>query len=298
MTELPIESEAVTPAVSLPTRPFYWTVRRELWENRSVVLAPLIVAALIFFGFLIATLAGHWQAALTLDAAKRTARLAQPYNVASALLMGTMLFVQIFYCLDAFYSERRDRSILFWKSLPVSDLTTVLSKAAIPFVVLPLFTFVLTVLTELIMLLVSSAALLMTGNNAAVIWTAVPWVKMWAILLHHLFIVHVLWYAPFFAWFLFISAIVRRAPIIWAALPLVAIPIIEKMAFNTSHVAGVLAQHASGGPEGQTVFLPAGEAMMHHVGEFSYSPSFWIGVIIAAVLIAATVRVRRYRGPI
>lgn len=298
MTEMPIESDAFTPALSLPTRPFYWTVRRELWENRSIVLAPLIVAALIFFGFLIATLAGHWQEALTLDAAKRTARLAQPYNIASGLLMGTMLFVQIFYSLDAFYSERRDRSILFWKSLPVSDLTTVLSKAAIPFVIMPLLTFALSVLTEFIMLLVSSAALIVTGQNAALLWTSLPLLKMWGMLLHHLFVVHSLWYAPYFAWFIFVSAIVRRAPIIWAALPLVAVPIIEKMAFNTTHFAAVLAQHASGGPSGQAVFLPAGEAMMHHAGEFLTSPSFWIGLIIAAALIAATVQVRRYRGPL
>ena len=59
----------------------------------------------------------------------------------------------MFYCLDALYGERRDRSILFWKSLPVSDLTTVLSKASIPIVVLPLLTFAVTVATQLIMLL-------------------------------------------------------------------------------------------------------------------------------------------------
>jgi len=298
MTELPIESGAVTPAVSLPTRPFYWTVRRELWENRSVILAPLIVAALIVFGFLIATLAGHWQEALNLDPVKRTARLAQPYNIAAALMMGTMLFVQIFYCLDALYSERRDRSILFWKSLPVSDTTTVLSKAAVVFVVLPAVTFLITLLTDLIMLLLSSASILMQGQNPAVIWTSVPLITMWAMLLHHLFIVHSLWYAPFFAWFMFISAFVRRSPFIWAALPLVAIPIIEKMAFNTKRFVGLLEHRLSGGAEGQAVFLPAGQPMMHHVGEFLVSPSFWVGLIIAAALLVATIRLRRDRGPI
>ncbi|HEY6843986.1 MAG TPA: ABC transporter permease, partial [Thermoanaerobaculia bacterium] len=198
----------------------------------------------------------------------------------------------------AFYGERRDRSILFWKSLPVSDTTTVLSKAAIPFVILPVFTWAVTVVTEWMMLLLSSAALLVRGRNVGLLWTSLPWLKMWAMLLHHLVIVHSLWYAPLFAWLLFVSAVVKRAPIIWAALPLVAIPIVEKMAFNTSHFVAVMAQHASGGAEGQTVFFPKGEMMMHHVGEFLLAPSFWIGVILAGILLAATVRVRRDRGPI
>ena len=55
--------------------------------------------------------------------------------------MGTAFIVGIFYSLDALHGERRDRSILFWKSMPVSDLTTVLSKASIPLVVLPLLSF-------------------------------------------------------------------------------------------------------------------------------------------------------------
>jgi ABC-2 type transport system permease protein len=284
--------------VSQPTRPVYWTIRRELWENRSVLLAPLAVAALIFFGFLLSTLAGHWQRALALDPVKRAASLATPYNLAEGLLMGTMLFVEIFYCLDALYSERRDRSILFWKSLPLSDTMTVFSKAAIPFVILPLFTWAVTVITEIMMLLLSSAALLVRGKSVVLLWTSLPWLTMWGMLLHHLVIVHSLWYAPLFAWLLFVSAVVRRAPIVWAALPIVAIPIVEKMAFGTSHVAAVMMQHASGGDEGQTVFFPKGQMMMHHLGEFLIAPSFWIGLILAAILLVATVRVRRYRGPI
>ena len=64
--------------------------------------------------------------------------LAMPYSHAAMLLMVTAFIVGVFYSLDALHGERRDRSILFWKSLPVSDLTTVLSKASIPLVVLPL----------------------------------------------------------------------------------------------------------------------------------------------------------------
>jgi len=109
----------------------YWSVRRELWENRSIYIAPLAVAAVFLFGFLISTihLPGKMRAASALDPLRQHELIAQPYLIASGLMMLTTLVVGVFYCLDALYGERRDRSILFWKSLPVSDLTTVLSKA-------------------------------------------------------------------------------------------------------------------------------------------------------------------------
>ncbi|HKB79082.1 MAG TPA: ABC transporter permease [Thermoanaerobaculia bacterium] len=297
MTEIPADSQVIQPALSRSTRPLWWTVRRELWENRSIYLAPLIVAGLILFGFLISMLAGSLQQAVRLEGAERAAKLVHPYNLASALLMGTMFFVSIFYCLDALSSERRDRSILFWKSLPVSDGLTVAAKASIPLVILPLITAVVLVLTELLMLVSSSALLLVSGRHAAVPWTALPWLEIWGVLVQHLFIVHSLWYAPLYAWLLLVSASVRRAAIVWAALPLVAIPIVEKMAFNSAHFLAVLQQHLTGGPEGAAVFYPEGVAMPHHLAGFALSPSFWIGLFVAAAFLVLTVRVRRQRGP-
>ena len=96
----------------------------------------------------------------------------------------------MFYCLDALHGERRDRSILFWKSLPVSDLTTVLSKASIPLVILPLLTFAITVATQLIMLLLSSAVLLASGLSVATLWTQLSLFQMSLMLLYHLVTVH------------------------------------------------------------------------------------------------------------
>src|SRR5437016_11212901 len=125
------------------TQPMYWSVRREVWENRSIYIAPLIVAVVVLFGFLVSTigLPERRQAVLLLDPARARAAIEAPYNMAAIMLILTAFIVGVFYCLDALYGERRDRSILFWKSLPVSDLTTLLSKATIPLVVLPLVTF-------------------------------------------------------------------------------------------------------------------------------------------------------------
>src|SRR5581483_3021459 len=235
MSELPIDSGAAAPPLSMPTRPFLWSVRRELWENRSIYLIPLIVAALVFFGFLISTLAGrHLVGIQNPDA------LAQPYVIAEGMLMAAMLLVGIFYSVDALHSERTDRSILFWKSLPVSDTTVVLSKAAIPIILLPLLTFAITLATQIMMLLINSAALIASGRSAGILWTTIPWPSMWFGLLEHLLMVHGIGWAPLFAWLLFVSGAARRVPFVWAVLPIVGIPIVEKMAFRTSHFVGLL----------------------------------------------------------
>src|ERR1700694_1258370 len=124
------ESQAVASTASSPTRPMYWSGWRELWENRSIYIAPLIVAAVQVFGFAISTigLAERRRGVLLLDdPAKQRAAIEMPYDVAAMMMLFTVFIVGVFYCLDALHGERRDRSILFWKSLPVSDLTTVLS---------------------------------------------------------------------------------------------------------------------------------------------------------------------------
>jgi ABC-2 type transport system permease protein len=260
------------------------------------------VAALILFGFLISTIAGIWEKALRFDPVQQSGKLAEPYTFAALLLMGTTFVVAVFYCLDALHGERRDRSILFWKSLPVSDLTTVLSKASIPVLILPLLTFSITVTTQLIMLVVSSAALLARGESVTTLWSQLGLTHMWLVLLYHLLALHGLWYAPIYAWLLLVSAWARRMPFLWAALPLAAIGIVEKLAFNTSHFGRMLEYRMMGGPE-PVASTGAGsvsmDALTHpSLGELLVSPGLWIGLAVAAVFLAAAVRLRRYREPI
>src|SRR6201998_605863 len=163
MPESSAEPQAIASTHIAATRRFYWSIRRELWEHRSIYVAPLAAAAIFLFGFLVG-LPHHLHAVRTQDQAHQALDI--PYQLAAALIMGTAFIVGIFYSLDALYGERRDRSILFWKSLPISDLTTVLSKFAIPLVVLPLLTFVIAVVTQFVMLLLGSAVLLVSGASA------------------------------------------------------------------------------------------------------------------------------------
>src|SRR5207237_9773301 len=107
--------------------------------TNAIYLAPLIVSAVILLGALssVGHLPERRRNAMLLDEARRRATIELPYNIVAMMLIITAFIVGFFYCLDALYGERRDRSILFWKSLPVSDFTTVLSKAIIPLAILP-----------------------------------------------------------------------------------------------------------------------------------------------------------------
>lgn len=297
------ESNAGAPAaaaVHVPgLRRFAWAVRRELWENRSLYLAPLAVAVVILVGFIIglAQLPDQLRAAAALDPVKRHELIEQPYSFAALLLMFTTFLVAVFYCVDALYGERRDRSILFWKSLPVSDLETVLAKASIPMLVIPLLTFAITVATQAVMLLLASGRLLGSGLS---LWPHLAFGHMAWMLFHHLVIGHGFWYAPVWGWLLLSSAWARRAPFLWATLPLLALGLVERIAFNTTFFGHWLAYRLMGGPGNSGVdkrpmtleSLTPASAM-----QVVTDPGFWFGIALAAVFLALAIRLRRQRGP-
>ena len=281
-----LESQGTAPAVITAGQRFYWSVRRELWEHRSIYLAPLAAAAISLLGFL---------TGLTLSPAHRHEGLDAPYEFAGILIMGTGFLVGIFYSLDALYGERRDRSILFWKSLPVSDLTTVLAKFTIPLLILPLLSFAITVVTQFGMMLLSS------GLSVGTLGARMSFFHMSLMLLYHILTVHGLWYAPLYGWLLLVSAWAPRAPFIWAFLPPFVIWGVEKIAFRTSHFLGML-QYRLSGPEPPTTAARSGN-MMEIISaltplQFFSTPGLWVGLAVAAIFLAAAVRLRRYREPI
>jgi ABC-2 type transport system permease protein len=277
-------------------------VRRELWENRSVYLAPLAVAAVFLVGFFIGLirLPGSVRAASALGPIQQQEAIEQPYVIVAILLMAIALLVAVIYCLDALYGERRDRSILFWKSLPVSDLLTVLSKASVPILLLPLITFAVTLATQFIMLLVSSAVLVGSGMSATTLWTHVPFIEVSWINLFHLVGFHGIWYAPFYGWLLMVSAWAKRVPLLWATLPPLAIGAVEKIAFDTSHFAALVQHRFMGGPmpEGSEGGMTMDMLAPRPLGQFLTDSGLWLGLALTAVFLLAAVRLRHSRGPI
>jgi ABC-2 type transport system permease protein len=282
------------------TQPFYWSVRRELWENRSVYVAPLIVAIVVLFGFLISTigLPERRQEVLLLEPAKARAMIEMPYNVAAMMLVFTAFVVGVFYCLDALYGERRERSVLFWKSLPVSDLTTVLSKVSIPLVILPLIIFLVIVATQFVMLLWTSVLLMTHHMSPASTWTNVPFLQGCLILLYGLVAI-ALWHAPIYSWALLVSGWARRATFLWAVVPLLAIGFFERITFGTSHFASMLKNRLLGfAPEAFAFNAHSIDSPQLTPLKYLSTPGLWIGLILAALFLGAAAWQRRYRGPI
>src|SRR5438552_4547423 len=300
-----VESGVTAPGYnSAVTRPMHWSVRRELWENRSIYIAPLIVAAVQVFGFAISTigLAERRRAVLLLDPAHQRAAIEQPYDLAAMMMIFTVFIVGVFYCLDALHGERRDRSILFWKSLPVSDLTTVLSKVTIPLVVLPLVSFAIVVCVQLIMLLETSVVLIFHGVSPATTWAHVPVFQNWLVLLYGL-VALALWHAPIYGWLLLVSGWARRATFLWAVLPIIAIQIFEKITFGTSHFASLVNHRLFGFAPHAFGFHAEGHPTIDSLaqltpGTYLSTPGLWLGLVFALAFLVLTIRLRRYRGPI
>jgi ABC-2 type transport system permease protein len=215
------------------------------------------------------------------------------------MLIFTALIVGIFYCLDALYGERRDRSILFWKSLPVSDLTTVLAKLTVAMVILPVITFIAIIATQFIMLLWSSVVLFPSGL-AGTTWTRFNLLEQSVILLYSLVVIS-LWYAPIYGWLLIVSAWARRATFLCAVLPPLAIAIFEKITFNSSHFASFLGDRLAGFMTrafGTDPHQSVNSILQLTPGRFLSAPGLWAGLIVAAGLVFAASALRRYRGPI
>jgi len=167
-------------------------------------------------------------------------------------------------------------------------------------VFIPLLSLVITIATQLIMLLLASAVLLGSGANIASLWTQDSLFHASLVLFYHIIRFHGLWYAPIYGWLLLVSAASPRAPFIWAVLPPFVICGVEKIAFDTTYFLTMLEERFIG-PPAHAMKMPAGASMdpmqlvPHH---FFSQPGLWIGLAIAALFLAATVRIRRYRGPI
>ena len=296
------ESRPYASAPALRTRPFYWSIRRELDEHRSIYLAPLAIAGVILLGFLwvLVRLPHTMRKAMSMDMMHERDLIAQPFNFAAGLIMAAAFIISIFYSVDALYGERRDRSILFWKSLPVSDLTTVLAKASIPLIVLPVIAYVVTLAVETIMLLLSCAVVAGSGFTVAQFWSRLELYHTMFGLAYHIVTVHMLWYAPLYAWLFLISAWAKRAPFLWAALPPFAVGIFEKIAFHSAHFAAFLQWRFSGGREaiGNATGNVLDPEMHLTPGPFLATPGLWLGLLFAAVFLLAAARLRRQRAPL
>jgi ABC-2 type transport system permease protein len=283
-------------------RKFYWSVRRELWEHRAIVWGPLLVAGIVVIGFLYRSFgfAGRFRALLALEPDKQIANAIVPYSIAASAVILVSFVVAAFYSFDALNGERRDRSILFWKSMPVSDLTTVLSKAAVAMVVTPAVAFAIALATQLFMLIASSSILLFNGMSPADLWKLIPLGHMTVVMAYGIAI-HAIWYAPALALFLLMSAWAKTSPFLWVALSVFAAFAVEKITAGTSFVASMLNYRIVGAMQEGFSVNAMKRAVSHvseiDIGRFFTTPNVWIGIVFTVVCLALAVRLRREREP-
>ncbi len=261
-------------------------IRREFWEHRSLWIAPLAVA-----GFLVLMALGAAVFAdvhFNMGARGWGGRNAMGPAGMNMMQMGVFGFtMQLFfvssitcgfYLLDCLYSERKDRSILFWKSLPVSDVQTVMSKFAVATVVVPLGVFVLATVVYPTLYAISAMGI---PNFSAVTggWNTADWLRAeWAVLSS--VVATGLWYAPVAAWSMMASAFSRRSPIMISLLPVVVVGVAEGLVFRSGHTWKFLAYRLTPIPD---------------LAQAITRPGLWIGLAVAAGMLYIVVRLRRYR---
>jgi len=134
------------------------------------------------------------------------------------------------------------------------------------------------------------------------LWKNLSFFQMSLLLLYHLLTAHALWPAPVYCWLLLVSGWARRAPFLWAVLPVVAIAGVENLAFHTCHFADLVGRRFIG--DAPTVALTSPDMFptnpMIHItpNQFLSSPGLWVGLAAAAAFLAAAVRLRHYQGPV
>lgn len=301
-------------------------VRRELWEHRAIVLVPIAFGALFVVVNLLAALgvvkvqidAGDMDLAGlvgSLDPEKADALVQLGLAMVAMSLNTVMIFVTVFYLLDCLYAERKDRSILFWKSLPVSDTRIVGSKLLTATVAVPVVTLAVFLAVAICMYVITGLAVQFAGSTHVL--GAGPAALAEVMVAHaYALAVQTLWYLPIFGWLLLVSAWSRRAVLLWAILPPVAVNVVEKLVFGTSHFADLLRERLIGVYPLAFTDVPSRDHMVwqyegHHgnvnveisrgllelldPGKLLASPGLWSGIAVAAIFFAAAVWMRRYR---
>ncbi len=212
-----------------------WLLRREFWENQgSIFWTPIVVGGLfivlltlpLVYGLVTGAFANMqvsvngqstglpamvaaFASANQIAVAHFTVAVSIPLFVIQAVIV-------FFYLLDALYDERRDRSILFWKSLPLSDTSTVLSKVLMAVVVAPLIALAASTAAALVMLVIICLALTTQGVNLFGAVFLHPELYLRPVQVLGVLPIYIMWALPTVGWLLLVSAWARSKPFLWA----------------------------------------------------------------------------------
>jgi len=303
-----------------------WTLmRRELWESPiAFKWTPLAVGALIVLFVIIMLIIGariDAEMALTGDALRTLADQAPEQRrlmvsgvlfSISTIFFQLMLLVILFYLAGSLFDDRKDRSILYWKSLPVSDQMTVVSKVATACLLIPGLFLAAIILTQLVLLLIATGYALLAGvNPVTALWLPASLPKLWTIMALGL-LVQALWLLPIYAWLLFCSSWAPRLPILIAIGVPAAISFIQhawtlatSMSLPGLNLGLILLKRLGTGVLPMNIQMEVGDNMsdiefseelfmsFSSLGSHLVRLEMWIGLGLALVLLAAAVWFRR-----
>ncbi|MFT5481588.1 MAG: ABC-2 type transport system permease protein [Halieaceae bacterium] len=202
-----------------------------------------------------------------------------------------MNIVIIVYLLGAMYQDRKDRSVLFWKSMPVSEWQDVLIKMGVAAVLIPFVTVVVAIVTQLAYVLLAMLLVYRLDMSPVdTIWANVNLLDL-ALRQFTPLVGSAIWFAPFYAWLLLASAAAKRSPFMLAIAPVVAVVMFEKFFIGTEYVGQLIANH-----------VPS-VMVNDDVGLYSYGPNWSFSAILEMVgsvavaggLLAAVVWLRKSR---
>lgn len=293
-------------------------MRREIWEYRSIYLTPAAVALVVSLLVLTAYVAassfggavdiGIIGASHLGDTERRAALMAFLVGITTVFVIAAGILT-IFYSLDTLYAERKDKSILFWRSLPVTDAETVLSKLLTAAVTIPLVTFAGIVVAHIVNLVLSSIFISIQGGSPGhLIWSSVPVFDVWAAILIIL-IATPLWLSPFIGWFLFVSAWTKRSPLLTAFMPIIILPMLEYFILRTTLIGNAIDSRISTLPlfrgfdamifddDSFRDMTADSVSLLAHIdiAKFVTSPALWLGLVVCGLFTTAAIYVRRYR---
>jgi ABC-2 type transport system permease protein len=294
-------------------------IRREIWEHRSIYVTPIAIAvivSLVSLAGMVTVSAFDKEVNMVLFGASNIAGDAERQAALTVFFLGTswiflfaLAILTTFYTLDCLYAERKDKSILFWRSLPVTDAETVVSKLLTATIVLPLVTVAAIIATHLVNLVITTFWVMFKGGNAAhLIWGSVTLFDNWTAALI-VTVASAIWMSPLIGWFLFVSAFTKRSPLLMAFMPLVIIPIIEWIFFRSKLFASAVFGRGEMIPlfhemdlghffdEDRMKVNEEVISLLAHInlGKFLVSPSVWAGIVVCGLFATAAIYVRRYR---
>ncbi|WP_147306718.1 MULTISPECIES: hypothetical protein [unclassified Wenzhouxiangella] len=308
-----------------------WTLmRRELWESPGAFKwAPIIILGLILFFIVFGLILGSRfdnEMAFTLDAIRQFADVPEDQKrlfvtgalfAVSGLFLQLLILVLLFYLSSCLYDERKDRSILFWKSLPISDSMTVGSKVLTAWLLAPAIYLLAAIVTQLLVLLIASGYGLMAGINPITeFWLPASLPRLWLVMALGL-LVQGLWLMPIYAWLVFCSSWAPRVPILVAVAVPAAISLLQHAwsmlssfslpQFNLGRIvlerlgSGLIPSNIGWQVESRNGQVDMGDVTFSEDVFMSFSnsldfllrPGMWIGLLIALALLAGAVWFRR-----